>query len=588
MSVTAPSEAGYTFKPRTEAPAKNATWYISSYKNSDTNVFSNGKSTCDPANKTSVESYKLFLNSTIPSNFGYAWGRFSEILEEPCSLSESDPGGKGIYYSAYLDKYKRGSEPKIGSVAVWRNTKTRHDFLGIVESITNDTITISYSQDSLKYPSPKQAVQFKKIAKPYTLTSPSGYTFIGFIYNPRTANLKDKLQQFIELAQLHGSKQENYSWTISHAPGAWLDHWCAMFVVACAATVGGIDGVIIPHQFTADMGNAGSRSPYNGTWLPGPHQGNYSNRPQPGDLIMFIWSWRATSSTYSADHVGIVIDVNDKQVITAEGNTGQNCPTGSRTKIGTYSLDYVCITGYFRPDWARVGASASSVTSEQASVGLGELYEDTNTREDATVREVGYITADGEPSIKSTRIRLSVANYTKLINAEYQIARDNLSVSPSITTSISTECSQDAKSVVQYLVSKGLTAAIAVGIAGNIKHESNFNPGAVGDGGTSFGICQWHDEAGSFYNGQNMKDFVGTDWKTNLSGQLDYVYYQITTGFKSMFSRMQAQPNNEAGARACADLFVRNFERPANVDYQSTIRQNSASEIWKQVALILT
>ena len=52
--------------------------------------------------------------------------------------------------------------------------------------------------------------------------------------------------------------------------------------------------------------------------------------------------------------------------------------------------------------------------------------------------------------------------------------------------------SKDGVGIAKFLISKGYTKANASGIAGNIFVESSFNPTAVGDNGTSFGLAQWH------------------------------------------------------------------------------------------------
>src|SRR5262245_10328698 len=41
----------------------------------------------------------------------------------------------------------------------------------------------------------------------------------------------------------------------------------------------------------------------------------------------------------------------------------------------------------------------------------------------------------------------------------------------------------NAQQVINFFMAKGLTRAQAAGIAGNLLHESNFRPNAVGDGG---------------------------------------------------------------------------------------------------------
>jgi len=44
--------------------------------------------------------------------------------------------------------------------------------------------------------------------------------------------------------------------------------------------------------------------------------------------------------------------------------------------------------------------------------------------------------------------------------------------------------------ITNFLMSKGLTKAQAAGIKGNLLAESNFDPQALGDNGTSYGIAQ--------------------------------------------------------------------------------------------------
>ena len=55
----------------------------------------------------------------------------------------------------------------------------------------------------------------------------------------------------------------------------------------------------------------------------------------------------------------------------------------------------------------------------------------------------------------------------------------------------------NAQQAIDFFMSKGLSRAQAAGIAGNLLYESGFNPSAVGDGGTSFGIAQWHQGRGA-------------------------------------------------------------------------------------------
>ena len=50
------------------------------------------------------------------------------------------------------------------------------------------------------------------------------------------------------------------------------------------------------------------------------------------------------------------------------------------------------------------------------------------------------------------------------------------------------------RSVFEFLTTElGLNSAAACGVLANIEAESNFILTSYGDGGTSYGLCQWHD-----------------------------------------------------------------------------------------------
>lgn len=92
-----------------------------------------------------------------------------------------------------------------------------------------------------------------------------------------------------------------------------------------------------------------------------------------------------------------------------------------------------------------------------------------------------------KPSINLSNIRLSVINYTSSLSAIFNAGSNSCN-----QTVITDGLASGPRTVVEYLTSKGLNAAAGIGVAANIKHESNFRTSAVGDNGTSFGICQWH------------------------------------------------------------------------------------------------
>lgn len=245
-----------------------------------------------------------------------------------------------------------------------------------------------------------------------------------------------------------------------------------------------------------------------------------------------------------------------------------------------------------RPDKGESSTSESTTVSTEY---LGALYEYENSRNDAILREVGYLSSSYEPSISPTKIKLSAINYTGLLADLFDIYAthtlngkelsstlfDTTGCTPVLSnTVVNTDniSNTGAKTVINYLLTKDLNAAAACGIAANIYHESSFRTGCIGDDGTSFGICQWHNT-----RGDNMKAFVGTDWVTDMSGQLDFLMAELSSGYSSVLTALKSSPNTLNGAKSCADVFVRKFERPAAVDIASVRRQETAREYWNQL-----
>jgi hypothetical protein len=107
-----------------------------------------------------------------------------------------------------------------------------------------------------------------------------------------------------------------------------------------------------------------------------------------------------------------------------------------------------------------------------------------------------------------------------------------------------------------YFQGKGFTKAQAAGIVGNLVQESNLNIGAVGDGGSAYGIGQWHaDRQAQFkkVTGQNMKG-------SSMDAQLAFVRWELYNTHRKAYRGLQANPDNVYGATAA---FGNDFESPA-------------------------
>jgi Phage tail lysozyme len=68
-----------------------------------------------------------------------------------------------------------------------------------------------------------------------------------------------------------------------------------------------------------------------------------------------------------------------------------------------------------------------------------------------------------------------------------------------------------AMRLMRDLATKGWSPEAAAMMAGNVKAESNFKTGSVGDGGTSFGLAQWHGERARALKAHAAAQ--GKDWR---------------------------------------------------------------------------
>ena len=102
--------------------------------------------------------------------------------------------------------------------------------------------------------------------------------------------------------------------------------WCACFVSWCAEQCGYLEIGVIPRFAGCIQGSNWFKS--RGLWQDGSYE------PRPGDIIFFDWEGDGLP-----DHVGIVEKVENGQIHTAEGNSGDMCrqnsyPVGSSVVYG--------------------------------------------------------------------------------------------------------------------------------------------------------------------------------------------------------------------------------------------------------------
>ena len=125
--------------------------------------------------------------------------------------------------------------------------------------------------------------------------------------------------------------------------------------------------------------------------------------------------------------------------------------------------------------------------------------------------------------------------------------------------------SANQQQIASYLASKGLSRQHIGGIMANIKHESSFNPAAIGDNGTSGGLFQHHGP-----RFQAMIRAAGPNWKTNWQGQIDFALSEPA-------GRQYAAISFKTAEQA-SKWFTINFEIPTNKEAKANDRSRDASQ----------
>jgi len=112
------------------------------------------------------------------------------------------------------------------------------------------------------------------------------------------------------------------------------------------------------------------------------------------------------------------------------------------------------------------------------------------------------------------------------------------------------------KQIFDLLVAKGLSAAGAAGILGNMKIESNFKTNALGDSGTSVGLVQWHasrkDRLMSWTKERGLDPM-------SINGQIEYLWWELTNKFTRLTDTLKTISDPDEAAYQ----FAKQFERPA-------------------------
>jgi hypothetical protein len=131
-----------------------------------------------------------------------------------------------------------------------------------------------------------------------------------------------------------------------------------------------------------------------------------------------------------------------------------------------------------------------------------------------------------------------------------------------VTASPAAAATNNNQTAFTYFVGKGLTQRQAAGIVGNLIQESGnpINPYANQPNGPGMGIAQW-SEGGRWDRDyrDNMRWYAGLSGRSvhNLTAQLDFIWYELTTFSGYGLSSLRATTTVDAATT----VFMQKFER---------------------------
>ena len=136
------------------------------------------------------------------------------------------------------------------------------------------------------------------------------------------------------------------------------------------------------------------------------------------------------------------------------------------------------------------------------------------------------------------------------------------------------DLTENEKDVYVYLRKElGLNKAAASGVLANVYFESNFSSVAVGDGGTSLGLCQWH--LGRCKSLISWCDAHKVDYRS-VEGQLGYLDYELNNIYKDVLGYLLGVPDTADGAYRAGYYFCMYFESPTDTKTRSEARGTMA------------
>ncbi len=118
-----------------------------------------------------------------------------------------------------------------------------------------------------------------------------------------------------------------------------------------------------------------------------------------------------------------------------------------------------------------------------------------------------------------------------------------------------------------------LNSAAVSGILANIEYESDFSPTVWGDGGTSYGLCQWHESRCRSLFSFCQENGYDVD---SVCGQMKYLRHELEENYPAVMEYLREVKDSPSGAYQAAWYWCYYFEIPAQRDVQANLRGECA------------
>lgn len=279
---------------------------------------------------------------------------------------------------------------------------------------------------------------------------------------------------------------------------------------------------------------------------------NDAHVPKVGDAVVYDWQDNGVGDCRGAgDHIGIVTKAGTTSFTVTEGNM-----TGGKVGTRTMSVNGRYIRGFITPKYADIAKA------------LGGATIPTDTDPDTTGKSIEEIAKEviagkwGSGTDRRNRLQAAGYAYSTVQAKVNEILGKGPTQAGAAAGAAYTVGKDNEETTFNFCRQVlGLNVAGAVGVITNIAKESNFKTGALGDGGTSFGICQWH--AGRYTNLKNWCSSNGKDYKA-IDGQLWFMKYELEHSYSAVLQYIRSVPNTAAGAHDAAARWCLKYEIPAD------------------------